>query len=273
MLYENVSLNRRRLLQLLGGAGVLTLVGCSSGNGSSTSGTTPTTTGTTAPSTSGSSATSTTTAGGSRVEAIPEETAGPYPGDGSNGVNVLTQDGVVRKDIRSSFGSASGVAEGMPATLAFTVVDTANGGKPLAGAAVYVWHCDRDGNYSLYSRAVTNENYLRGVQETDADGVATFTSIYPACYAGRWPHIHFEVYPSITEATAAGKKLVTSQMALPAEVSDVVYTTNGYGQSVTNMAGLSLATDNVFSDGAELETPTVTGSVANGYMISLTVGV
>ena len=28
----------------------------------------------------------------------------------------------------------------------------------------------RDGNYSLYSEAVADENYLRGVQETDADG-------------------------------------------------------------------------------------------------------
>ena len=46
---------------------------------------------------------------------IPEETAGPYPGDGSNGPDVLTQDGVVRADIRSSFGGATGTASGVPA--------------------------------------------------------------------------------------------------------------------------------------------------------------
>jgi protocatechuate 3,4-dioxygenase beta subunit len=41
----------------------------------------------------------------------------------------------------------------------------------MAGAAVYIWHCDRDGNYSLYSQAVTTENYLRGVQAADSNGV------------------------------------------------------------------------------------------------------
>lgn len=35
-------------------------------------------------------------------------------------------------------------------------------GTALAGAAVYLWHCDRDGRYSLYSSGAENENYLRG---------------------------------------------------------------------------------------------------------------
>jgi protocatechuate 3,4-dioxygenase beta subunit len=188
-------------------------------------------------------------------------------------VNVLTQSGIVRSDIRSSFGSATGVAAGVPATIKLTVLDTAKGGVPIVGAAVYVWHCDRDGRYSLYSEGATDENYLRGVQPTNASGVVTFTSIYPACYSGRWPHIHFEVYPSVAEATAAGSKLATSQIALPENVSKLVYATAGYSQSVSNLAQVSLATDNVFSDGAELETPTVTGSVDQGYVIALDVGV
>ena len=102
---------------------------------------------------------------------IPEETAGPYPGDGSNGVNVLSESGIVRSDLTSSFGSASGVAEGVPVTVKLKVYDL-NGTDvtPLAGAAVYLWHCDREGSYSLYSDGVADENYLRGVQETDADG-------------------------------------------------------------------------------------------------------
>jgi protocatechuate 3,4-dioxygenase beta subunit len=158
-------------------------------------------------------------------------------------------------------------------TIRFTVLDTAKSGAPLSGAAVYAWHCDRAGNYSLYSEAAAKENYLRGVQETDANGVATFTSIYPACYSGRWPHVHFEVYPSLAEATKAGSKLATSQIALPADTSNAVYATDGYAQSVTNMSRVSLSTDNVFRDGAELETPTVTGSVSEGYVVSLNVGV
>jgi protocatechuate 3,4-dioxygenase beta subunit len=152
------------------------------------------------------------------------------------------------------------------------VVDVAKG-TPLAGAAIYLWHCDRDGNYSLYSSAAADENYLRGVQEADASGMVRFTTIYPACYSGRWPHIHFEVYPSLAEATAAGTQLATSQIALPADVSAAVYATDGYSQSVRNLAQVSLATDNVFGDGAALETPTVTGSVTDGYVVALNVGV
>jgi protocatechuate 3,4-dioxygenase beta subunit len=285
MLRDDMPFSRRRILQLIGGAGLITVVGCAS-NSSSSSGATSTAatssastgTATSASATSGSGSssaatTATTAAATTDVDKIPEETAGPYPGDGSNGLNVLTQDGVVRSDIRSSFGAASGVAAGVPTTIKFTVLDSSNGGAPLAGAAVYVWHCDRDGRYSGYSQGVTNENYLRGVQETDASGVATFTSIYPACYSGRWPHVHFEVYPSLAEATTAGTKLATSQIALTEDVSDTVYATEGYSQSVRNMNQVSLSTDMVFRDGAELETPTVTGSVSDGYVVSLKVGV
>ena len=149
----------------------------------------------------------------------------------------------------------------------------ASTGSPVSGAAVYTWHCDRDGQYSLYSRGASDQNYLRGVQETDANGVATFTTIYPACYSGRWPHIHFEVYPSLDEATAAGTPVATSQIALPEDVSTLVYGTDGYEQSVQNLSQVSLSSDMVFSDGVETETPTVTGSVDEGYAIALTVGV
>ena len=107
----------------------------------------------------------------------------------------LTESGIVRSDIRSSFGSSSGTAEGVPLPVELTVVDTANDCEPMAGAAVYLWHCDREGRYSLYSEGATDQNYLRGVQEADANGRVAFTSIFPAAYSGRWPHIHFEVYP------------------------------------------------------------------------------
>jgi protocatechuate 3,4-dioxygenase beta subunit len=261
--------DRRRMLQLLGGAGVLALVGCAS-NGTSSSGTTAATAAATG--STGSTAATGSSAASGPIGEIPEETAGPFPGDGSNGVNVLTESGVIRQDIRSSFGSSSGTADGVTSTIAFTVVDAATG-APVSGAAVYVWHCDREGRYSLYSHGATEENYLRGVQETGADGVASFTSIYPACYAGRWPHIHFEVYPSVDEATAAGTPVATSQIALPQDVSEAVYATDGYEQSVRNLSQVSLSSDMVFRDGVELETPTVTGSVDQGYAIGLEVGV
>jgi len=253
-------LSRRRALTLLGGAGLAAaLAGCGITGADDSAGGSPT-------------ATSAAGAASDGTE-IPEETAGPYPGDGSNGVNVLTESGIVRSDVTSSFGSASGVAQGVPLTIRLKVLDTGNGSVGLQGAAVYLWQCDRDGGYSLYSEGITQENYLRGVQEAGSDGSVQFTSIFPAAYSGRWPHIHFEVYPSLEAATTASGKLRTSQLALPEAPCKLVYATEGYSQSLQNMAQTSLDTDNVFSDGYSLQLATVTGTVADGMTVTLNVPV
>jgi protocatechuate 3,4-dioxygenase beta subunit len=198
---------------------------------------------------------------------LPEETAGPYPGDGSNGTNVLTESGIVRSDITSSFGASTTKATGVPLAITMTINEFDNDKSPLAGGAVYLWHCDQAGQYSLYSQAVVNENYLRGVQETDASGKVRFTTIFPACYSGRWPHIHFEVYPSLAKATSSANKIATSQMALTEEVSKAVYATTGYEQSVRNLSQVSLSSDNVFGDGYDLQLPTITGDPTSGYSL------
>ena len=205
---------------------------------------------------------------------IPEETAGPYPGDGSNGPNVLSDSGVVRRDLTHSFGSASGVATGVPVTVRLTVLDLqGEAATPLTGAAVYLWHCDRQGRYSLYDDGVTDENYLRGVQVADAAGRLEFTTVFPGCYAGRWPHLHFEVYPSLAEATSYTGKLRTSQLALPADACAAVYASEGYESSVDNFAGVDLDTDNVFADGHSLQLAKAEGSVGEGYVVTLNVPV
>jgi protocatechuate 3,4-dioxygenase beta subunit len=157
--------------------------------------------------------------------------------------------------------------------IAMTLLDVAAGGTPLAGAAVYLWHCDIDGRYSLYDQDVADQNYLRGVQQSDKDGKLSFTSIFPAAYAGRWPHIHFEVYESLEAATGAGSKLKTSQIALPEDACELVYATAGYEQSVQNLAQTSLDTDNVFGDGYASQLATTSGTVESGFSITLNVGV
>jgi len=261
--------DRRRALGLFGGIGVTALLAaCAAPE------TTPTASAAATATTPSATATPTPSAAASGpVSEVPDETGGPYPGDGSNGVNVLDDSGIVRSDIRSSFGSSTTVAEGVPLTIALTVRDAATG-SALVGAGVYLWHCDRDGNYSLYSRGVENENYLRGVQETDATGTVRFTSIYPACYSGRWPHIHFEVYSDVATAVASGPIVKTSQIALPPEANDLVYATSGYEQSVRNVSQVSLASDNVFGDdGGIHQIATMAGSVASGYTAALTIGV
>ena len=253
-------LGRRQMLRALGlGAVTVGLAAC----GASTSGSAAAT---------GSAAT-TATGTAAALSEIPDETAGPYPGDGSNGPDVLAESGVVRSDIRSSFGASSGTAEGVPIQLELTITDLA-AGTPFAGVAVYVWHCTREGGYSLYSEGVEDQNFLRGVQIADDAGRVAFTSIFPACYSGRWPHIHFEVYPDQASITDAANAIATSQVALPEDVCEVVYAQPGYEASVANLEDVSLVNDNVFGDdGAASQLGTVTGDVTSGYTVSLAVGV
>lgn len=260
---------RRQALRLFGGLGLAgglpLLAAC--GGGGSDAGTASSGTGTT-----------TTTTTGSSCSTIPAETAGPYPGDGtnssSNGVaNALLLSGIVRSDIRSSVAGASGTAAGVPMTVTLQLVDTGSSCSVLAGFAVYLWHCDAGGNYSMYSSAALNQNYLRGVQVSDADGRVTFTTIVPGCYAGRWPHMHFEVFRTLAAATSGANDIRTSQLALPADVCQAVYAQSGYTGSAANLAGVSLASDGIFSDGVSLQLATVTGSVAAGYAATLRVGV
>ena len=269
------SIQRRRALAWLAGAGasalpLIPLIGCGGGgedsSGTSTGTSTGTTTTTTTTTTSG-----TTTTGSCSV--IPTETNGPYPADGSTSLNALLMSGIVRSDIRSSFNGATGVAAGIPLTVTLTLVNTNSSCASLSGYAIYIWHCNQAGLYSLYSAGVTGENYLRGVQETDSNGQVTFTTIFPACYSGRWPHIHFEVYPSLAQATSVSHVSKISQIAMPQAECSAVYATTGYSASVNNLSQVSLASDNVFSDGATLETPTISGSVSAGYAIALTVGI
>ena len=270
---RQLAAERRQVLRwLLAGAATLPLVSC--GGGSDT-GTTASGSGATAG--SGSTGTVTTPTTGA-CAVIPEETGGPYPADGTNTnggsiVNVLNQSGVVRSDIRASFNGATGVAAGVPLTIKLQLLNASGSCATLAGNAIYLWHCDRDGLYSLYSSGVTGQNYLRGVQETDSAGNLAFTTIFPGCYAGRMPHVHFEVYPSVAKAASAANRIKTSQFTFPMATLNEVYAASGYTASVRNLAQISYATDNVFADGTSLQMATVTGNATDGYVVTLSVAV
>ena len=244
-------LSRRRMFQLAGVAGASALVAaCARG--------------TSEPASSEAACTT----------AAPAETAGPYPGDGTNGPNALIESGVVRSDIRTSFGAYSGVAQGVPTTIELTLLDITTNCSPGAGMAVYVWHCDRTGEYSLYGRDVADQNYLRGVQVADQNGRVSFTSVFPACYSGRWPHIHFEVFDSLEAAVAGDNARLTSQIALPEHACRAVYAHDTeYAASVRNMSRLTPSSDNVFGDGWDAELATVTGDPSRGMTVAMTIGV
>lgn len=201
---------------------------------------------------------------GPRCETVPAEIAGPFPADGSNGPNVLALEEIVRGDLRPSFGELVGLAEGVPLAIELQLVDGAC--APRRGHALYLWHCDRDGAYSIYQR--TDQNYLRGVQVTDDDGVAHFTTVFPGCYPGRWPHFHLEVFADAA-AARAGAGLRTTQLALPDAACAAAYAAPGYEASRAQLARLSLRGDGAFFDRVDLQLLDTRGSVDDGFTARL----
>jgi protocatechuate 3,4-dioxygenase beta subunit len=147
------------------------------------------------------------------------------------------------------------------------------GCAPFAGAALYAWHCDRDGGYSLYSPAVAGENYLRAVGVADADGVVRFTTVFPGAYPGRYPHVHFEVFSSVAQATGSGSPMATSQLAFPEATCRAVYATPGYESSKRSFPLTPLSRDGVFRDGVSRQMTTIAGTVAKGLTAALTIDV
>jgi protocatechuate 3,4-dioxygenase beta subunit len=176
----------------------------------------------------------------------PEQTEGPYYLEGAN----------VRRDITE--GKA-----GTPLTLRLAVVDVSTC-KAIKGAAVDVWHCDAGGVYSGTSNQDTlGKRYLRGVQRTNAKGVASFTTIYPGWYPGRTVHVHVMVH-------LGGNIVHTGQLYFPDAVTDVVYRRRPYA-SRPNRDPRNTG-DSIYRNGGKRSTLKLARS-GSGYVGSITMGV
>jgi protocatechuate 3,4-dioxygenase beta subunit len=208
------------------------------------------------------------------------EAAGPFAADGSNtapGVtsNVLTQNGVVRADVRPSFIGSTTAATGVPVALTLTLVNTNAACAPLVGYAVYIYSADAQGRFSLYD--VPAQSYLRGVQVTSASGQVVFTTLIPGVDTGRYPRFYIQVFPTAASATSGAQAILTTQLIIPAVVAQSVYSdaTNYPGQAA-RFAAVSLAGDPAFGDNTTAEnaglTPSFSGSVAAGFTAGLTIG-
>ncbi|MCF0071786.1 intradiol ring-cleavage dioxygenase [Dyadobacter sp. CY261] len=231
----------KRGFSALGLATIIPIISCS--NDSVDPVETTTETGSASGSTSGS------TSGSCTLTA--SETAGPFP--------TKSPSSLVSNDITSD-------RQGNKLTVKITIQNKNNSCEGLESALVDIWHCDAAGSYSEYggsgmqSTNYTSVHFLRGRQTSDANGLVTFTSIYPGWYSGRAPHIHVHIY------NASGKSLLVTQIAFPEEISKVVYAQGVYASH--GQADTTNAKDNVFGDGVSTEMPTVTGSVSAGYELT-----
>jgi protocatechuate 3,4-dioxygenase beta subunit len=278
------TLSRRTALGVLAAFGFGVLAACgsdadSAGSPTSTGAATPTTSGATGAVSATSTAASATTDAGAEFLDFPEETNGPFPADGSNDdgngnlANVLSDARVIRSDITANL-DGTDVQPGIPMALTMVI---GSGGAALAGAAVYVWHCSRDGHYSVYNSGMnggdfSGSTWFRGVQVADATGAVTFDTIFPGRYQGRATHIHFEVY----EDDSFSNLLLTSQIGFDDADADAVYATDAdYAASLSNPT--YNAGDNVFADGdgsqiTDLGDPSAS-TIGSGLVATVAIGV
>lgn len=176
--------------------------------------------------------------------------------------------------MRSSIGTLSGTATGVILDLTFKLVNVNNNCANLEGYAIYLWHNNALGEYSIYE--IPDQNYLRAVAASGQDGTVTFKTIFPGCYEGRYPHMHFEIYRSVSDATIFTNRILTSQIAMPSNACNDVYTLSSYGQSANRFSQLSIASDGVFGDNTAAQntaqTATLSGSNATSYVGEVTIG-
>ena len=229
-------ITRRRSLAKVGGllAGAFALVGWRAAASESASGATRAGVGPAA-----------VASGAVRCVLTPEQTEGPY---------YISNEHVRRN-----------VTEGRPGValmLRARVVD-ASTCKPVAGASVDIWHCDASGVYSGFGQGSGNRTFLRGIQTTDAAGVATFRTLYPGWYPGRTVHIHVKVH-------LGGNVVHTGQLYFPDALTDSVYRKAPYRNRPGR--GTRNANDFVYRDGGKSSTLRVSKNGA-GYVAAITMGV
>lgn len=187
---------------------------------------------------------------------IPTETEGPYPL-----LSILSNTAMLRQNILED-------RTGIPLNVKLNLVNINNSCQPVTNAYIYIWHCDKDGEYSGYNQQL-GKTFLRGIWSVDSTGSVTFQTIYPGWYTGRITHIHFQVYLT----SVAGTATATSQIAFPQEVTSLIYSTALYAARGQNTSVTSFAQDNIFSDGTSYQMATMAGNITDGFTATLTVGI
>src|SRR4051795_5184292 len=175
----------------------------------------------------------------------PELTEGPYYIAGEK----------LRRDIREGHA-------GTPLSLRLRVLNAATC-RPIKAAAVDIWHADAAGNYSGFGNGAGSRTFLRGIQKTDASGLAVFTTIYPGWYPGRAVHIHVKVH-------VGGSVVHTGQLFFPDSLTDAVFKARPY--AARGLRQVRNADDSIFVNGGKRSMLAMRKHGA-GYVASISMGV
>jgi protocatechuate 3,4-dioxygenase beta subunit len=254
-------LSRRDVLKLIGITGATFLVGCVPGlsDTAKPANTSQPVAPTAALATTGSTGTITQVTSIPACVVRPEATEGPY----------YVDEDLNRSDVRSD-PTTGLVKEGVQFLLTFNVSQIGSAGcTPLEGARVEIWHCDAVGVYSGVSDPNFNtkeQKFLRGFQVTDANGQATFVTIYPGWYPGRTVHIHFKVHQN----TEAQSPVFTSQLFFDDSLSDKVFAQEPYASK--GQRNVSNKSDNIYKDQLLLNVTDASDGYAAAFEIGLQSG-
>ena len=176
----------------------------------------------------------------------PEQTEGPYYISGEK----------VRRNI----------TEGRPGTplLLRTFVVNASTCRPIKNAAVHIWHADAGGAYSGFGQGAASRTFMRGIQRTDAKGLALFRTVYPGWYQGRTVHIHVKVH-------LGGNVMYTGQLYFPDAVTDAVYRKAPYNSRPDR--NVRNPDDAIFRNGGRRSLVSVRKTSVGVYVATITMGV
>jgi protocatechuate 3,4-dioxygenase beta subunit len=242
---DSLQLTRRRLLEILGGAGAAALSGCGSSSTSASSAS-----GSTSGTTSGTTASCVLT---------PELTVGPY----------FVDEKLNRSDLTTNT-TDTNVLNATPLTLTMTIMQYASSGcSALVGAQVDIWHADAAGIYSDESvENTTGQTFLRGYQITDSNGAVTFETVVPGWYSGRTIHIHV----MIRTLSSSGSVLTefTTQLFFDQTLLNALTTTVS-PYSSRGVPDTTNAQDGIYNSATQLTLTNATS--AGGYVASITLGV
>jgi protocatechuate 3,4-dioxygenase beta subunit len=176
----------------------------------------------------------------------PEQTDGPY----------YIANEAVRRNITEG-------RPGAPMLLRAFVVN-ASTCKPIKGAAVDIWHADASGVYSGFGQGASSRTFMRGIQRTDAKGLAAFPTVYPGWYQGRTVHIHVKVH-------LGGNVVHTGQLYFPDAFTDAVYRRSPYSSRPNR--DVRNSGDAIYRNGGSKSLLSVRRNKAGVYVATITMGV
>ena len=176
----------------------------------------------------------------------PEQTEGPYYIAGEK----------VRRNVTEG-------RPGAPLLLRAFVVD-ASTCKGIKNAAVDIWHADAGGVYSGFGQGAASRTFMRGIQKTNAKGLALFRTVYPGWYQGRTVHIHVKVH-------LGGNVVHTGQLYFPDTLTDAAYRKAPYSSRPSR--DVRNANDSVYRNGGSRSLMSVRKNSAGVYVATIMMGV